>query len=132
MQTSRRTHVNGASVVRGAKDELRGAVVARADVRDVGLAAHERLGGAQVAQLQGVGVDVDQQVLGLDVPAAGQRGGGHSTSAWAVLHSNQHIASTMLQAAAQRVRHQSPAPVAHAHAMDVRQRAQHLVRVQLD
>ena len=39
-----------------------------ADIGDVGLAAHEHLGAAKVAQLQLMRLRVDQQVLWLDVP----------------------------------------------------------------
>ena len=53
-----------------ARDELSGAVVAAADVRDVGLAPHQVLGRAEVAQLQDAGLRVQQQVLRLDVSVA--------------------------------------------------------------
>ena len=39
-----------------------------ADIGDVGLAPHEYLGAAKIAQLQLMRLCVDQQVLGLDVP----------------------------------------------------------------
>lgn len=45
-----RTYIR--SVVSCPKDELRGSIVTRADVRDVGLALDEVLGAAKVAQLQ--------------------------------------------------------------------------------
>ena len=46
--------VDVGAVVWVAKDELRGAVVAWADVGDVGLAAHQLLGTAEVAKFQNV------------------------------------------------------------------------------
>lgn len=67
---SRRPHVNRVGVVGGAEDELWSAVVARADVRDVGLVAHQVLGRAEITQLQNSSFGVDEQVLGLDVAMA--------------------------------------------------------------
>ena len=52
------------------EDELGSAVVARADVADVGLARDDDLGGAKVAELEDTGRGVEQQVLGLDVAMA--------------------------------------------------------------
>lgn len=57
-------------VVGRPKDELRGTVVARADVADVGLARDEDLGGAKVAELEDAGGRVEKEVLGLDVTVA--------------------------------------------------------------
>lgn len=57
-------------VVGRAKDQLGGAVVARADVRDVGLVLDEDLGAAEIAELQDAGTRVQQQILGLDVAVA--------------------------------------------------------------
>mmetsp|Transcript_12686 Transcript_12686/g.54479 ORF Transcript_12686/g.54479 Transcript_12686/m.54479 type:complete len:328 (-) Transcript_12686:173-1156(-) len=75
-------YVDGGGVLRGAEDELGGAVVSRADVGDVGLRPDENLRAAKVAELELVRPRVHQQVLGLDVavtdPAAvdvGQRPG---------------------------------------------------------
>ena len=52
------------------EDELGSAVVARADVADVGLARDEDLGGAKVAELEDAGGGVEEEVLGLDVAVA--------------------------------------------------------------
>lgn len=60
-----RTDVSG--VVGGTEDELRRAVVAGADVADVGLAGDEDLGRAKVAELEDAGGGVEKEVLGLDV-----------------------------------------------------------------
>lgn len=62
------TYLGG--IVRGTEDELRSAVVARADVRDVGLGAHQVFCGPEVAQLQNARLRIEQQVLRLDVPVA--------------------------------------------------------------
>ena len=61
---------NLGGVVRGAKDELRGAIVARTDVRHVGLVRDQDLGAAKVAQLQDARGRVQEQVLWLDVAVA--------------------------------------------------------------
>mmetsp|Transcript_15888 Transcript_15888/g.18402 ORF Transcript_15888/g.18402 Transcript_15888/m.18402 type:complete len:329 (-) Transcript_15888:80-1066(-) len=82
-------HVDDRVVVGAAEDQLGRAVVARADVRHVGLALDQLLGRAEVAQLQDVRGRVHQQVLRLDVA------------------------------------------VADAQRVDVRQRPEHLVRVEL-
>ena len=58
------------SVIGGAKDEFRGAVVTRANVADVGFAGHEDLGRAEVAQLQDARGWVQEQILRLDVAVA--------------------------------------------------------------
>lgn len=60
-----RTDVGG--VVRGAEDELRGAIVAGANVADVRLSCDEDLGRAKVAKLEDPGGGVEKEVLGLDV-----------------------------------------------------------------
>ena len=49
-------------------DKVRDGGIPGADIRYVGLATHEYLGTAKVAQLQLMRLRVDQQVLGLDVP----------------------------------------------------------------
>ena len=69
MSVAAATHVNCHCVVHRPKNQLWGAVVARADIGDVGLAADQGLGRAKVTQLECMRVDVHQQVLGLDVPA---------------------------------------------------------------
>ena len=55
-----RPDVDGGGVVGGAEDELGRAVVAGADVGDVGFALDELLGGAEVAELEHVDGGVDQ------------------------------------------------------------------------
>mmetsp|Transcript_104835 Transcript_104835/g.254445 ORF Transcript_104835/g.254445 Transcript_104835/m.254445 type:complete len:282 (-) Transcript_104835:109-954(-) len=62
--------VDDRGVVRRPEDELRGAVVPRADVRHVGLPPHQPLGGAKVAELERVRPPVHEEVLRLDVPVA--------------------------------------------------------------
>ena len=62
--------INVRRVVRRAKDELGRSVVARADVRDVGLAGDEDLGGAEVAEFEDPRGWVEEQVLRLDVSVA--------------------------------------------------------------
>ncbi len=57
-------------VVGCTKDELGGAVVARADVADVGLSGNEDLRGAKVAQLEDASGRVKKEVLWLDVAVA--------------------------------------------------------------
>eukprot|EP00933_Yihiella_yeosuensis_P009250 TRINITY_DN115092_c0_g1_i1.p3 TRINITY_DN115092_c0_g1~~TRINITY_DN115092_c0_g1_i1.p3 ORF type:complete len:108 (+),score=9.41 TRINITY_DN115092_c0_g1_i1:402-725(+) len=63
-------YVDCGSVLGGVAHELGRAVVARADVRHVGLALDETLGAAEVAQLDDVGAGVEEEVLGLDVSVA--------------------------------------------------------------
>mmetsp|Transcript_27146 Transcript_27146/g.68916 ORF Transcript_27146/g.68916 Transcript_27146/m.68916 type:complete len:393 (+) Transcript_27146:146-1324(+) len=65
-----RPDVDDRRVVRGAEDQLWRAVIARADVGDVGLALHQPLRRAEVAELQDVGAAVDQKVLRLDIAVA--------------------------------------------------------------
>ena len=65
-----RPDVNVGSVVGVSEDELRGAVVSRADVGNVGFAADELLGTAEVAELEDVRTSVNEDVLWLDVPVA--------------------------------------------------------------
>jgi len=57
-------------VVGRAKDEFGSTIVARADVRDVGLILDQDLGTAKVAELEDAGSGVEEQVLGLDVSVA--------------------------------------------------------------
>mmetsp|Transcript_6086 Transcript_6086/g.17155 ORF Transcript_6086/g.17155 Transcript_6086/m.17155 type:complete len:342 (+) Transcript_6086:192-1217(+) len=68
--TRGRPDVDDCRVVRGSKNQLWRSVVARADVRDVGLPLHKPLGRAEVAQLQRVRVAVHEEVLRLDVAVA--------------------------------------------------------------
>mmetsp|Transcript_53408 Transcript_53408/g.126317 ORF Transcript_53408/g.126317 Transcript_53408/m.126317 type:complete len:291 (+) Transcript_53408:241-1113(+) len=62
--------VDGGGVVGGPEDELRRAVVARADVCNVALPPHQHLGAAEVAQLDDVRVRIQEQILRLDVAVA--------------------------------------------------------------
>ena len=59
--------VDGCGVVCCSENELRGTVVAGADVGNVGLPSHQHLGRPKITQLELVGAGVHQQVLGLDV-----------------------------------------------------------------
>lgn len=54
-------------VVGGTEDELGSTIIARADVRDIWLPAHQLLGTAEVTQLQHTRLRVHKQVLRLDV-----------------------------------------------------------------
>jgi len=64
----RRTNLGG--VVGGTKNQLGGAIVPGADVRDIGLVFDENLGAAKITQLQNARRWVQQEVLGLDIPMA--------------------------------------------------------------
>lgn len=68
--TTRRPNIDVGSVVCSAKDELRGTVVARADVADVWFTGNEDLGRSKVAELQNACVGIEEQVLWLDVTMA--------------------------------------------------------------
>lgn len=61
---------NFRGVVNSTEDELGSAVVAAADVRDIGLALDEVLGRAEVAELEDPGLRVQQQILRLYVSVA--------------------------------------------------------------
>mmetsp|Transcript_9353 Transcript_9353/g.23285 ORF Transcript_9353/g.23285 Transcript_9353/m.23285 type:complete len:346 (+) Transcript_9353:247-1284(+) len=65
-----RPDVDAARVVCGAKYQLGGPIVAGANVRHVRLALDQNLGTAKVAELEQVGLGVDEQVLRLDVAMA--------------------------------------------------------------
>lgn len=65
-----RQPTNLSRVVRGAENELGGAVVSGADVRNIGLVLDQDLGAAKVAQLQDAAIRVEQEVLRLDVAVA--------------------------------------------------------------
>ena len=67
---NRRGLTNLGGVVGGTKDELRSAVVARADVRHVGLVLDKDLGTPEIAELQDTGIWIQQEVLWLDVTVA--------------------------------------------------------------
>ena len=58
------------AIVGISEDELRGAVVARADVGNVWLALDQLLCAAKVAQFEDVGASVDEDVLRLDISVA--------------------------------------------------------------
>lgn len=60
-------HIDCDCVVRSAKNELRSAVVAGADIGDVGLRWGEPLGTSKVADLNDVGTHINEDVLGLNV-----------------------------------------------------------------
>mmetsp|Transcript_37869 Transcript_37869/g.122812 ORF Transcript_37869/g.122812 Transcript_37869/m.122812 type:complete len:416 (-) Transcript_37869:463-1710(-) len=60
-------HVDGARVLCRAEEQLGCAVVARANVRDVWLSAHEHLCAPKVNQLEPPPRRVDQEVVGLEV-----------------------------------------------------------------
>jgi len=66
----RSLRTNLCRVVGCAEDELRGSVVARTDVRDIGLVLDENLGTSEIAELEDTTVGVEKQVLRLDVSVA--------------------------------------------------------------
>jgi len=63
-------HVDGHCLVCSPEDELGSALLAGADLTDVGFADHKFLGRAEVAHLEHVRGGVDEQVLGFDVAVA--------------------------------------------------------------
>lgn len=63
-------YTNLSSVVGGAEDKLRGSIVSRADVRDIGLVLHENLCASEIAELQYTAGWIQEQILGLDVSMA--------------------------------------------------------------
>jgi hypothetical protein len=60
-------YIDVGHIVGGPKDELRGAVVTRANIADVGLAGHEDLCWPKVAKLEDAGCGIEKEVLGLDI-----------------------------------------------------------------
>ena len=62
-----RPDIDGRRVIGGTEDQLRSPVVPRTDVTHVGFARHQRLGTAEIAQLQLLRGGVHQKVLRLDV-----------------------------------------------------------------
>ena len=62
------------SVIGGTKDELRSAVVARADVGDVWLARNKNLGTAEITKLEDAGAGIKQKILRLDVAVTDAHG----------------------------------------------------------
>ena len=65
-----RGHTNLGGIVGGTEYQLRSAVVAGADVGDVGLVGDQNLSAAKVAELENAGAGVQEEVLGLDVTVA--------------------------------------------------------------
>ena len=63
-------HVDGARVLGGAQEELGRTVVARANVRDVGLPLDEHLGAARVDQLEAEPGRVDDEFVRLEIAVA--------------------------------------------------------------
>lgn len=63
-------HTDLGGIVGGTEYQLRGAVVAGADVGDVGLVGDEDLSTAKVAELENAGAGVKEEVLGFDVTVA--------------------------------------------------------------
>lgn len=63
-----RTDLGG--VVGGTEDKFRRAIVARADVRDIGLVLDQDLSTAKVAELQYASSGIKQEILRLDVAVA--------------------------------------------------------------
>lgn len=61
-------------VIGGTKDELRSAVVARADVGDVWLARNQNLSTAEITKLEDASVGVKQEILRLDVTVTDTHG----------------------------------------------------------
>lgn len=57
-------------VVGGAENELRGPVVTRANVRNIGLVLNQDLGTAKITQFQDAAAGIEQQVLRLNVAMA--------------------------------------------------------------
>ena len=61
---------NLGGVIRRAKDELGRTIVARADIRNIGLIGNEDLGASKITELQHTGIRVEQQILRFDVTMA--------------------------------------------------------------
>lgn len=55
------------SVVGSTKDELRGPVVSRADIRDVGLICDQDFGATEVTELEYAGIRIKQKILRFDI-----------------------------------------------------------------
>ena len=90
--------IDGRGVIRGPENEFGCAIVAAANVRDIGLAGHEdlstprwrrlsarararvdsrqgtHLGGAEITELDDMSCRIQQQILGFDVPMANAMG----------------------------------------------------------
>jgi len=64
---SRTLLTNLGGVVGGTKDELRSAIVAGADIRDIGLVCDQDFGATKVTELKNTCVWVKQKVLRLDI-----------------------------------------------------------------
>jgi len=67
-------HTNLSGVVGSSKDQLRCTVVARANVRHIGLVFHQNLRATEIAELQDARMRIQQQVLWLDVSVADSLG----------------------------------------------------------
>lgn len=61
---------NFGGVVGCAKDELRGTIIARADIRDVRLVRNQDLGASEIAELEDAGIWIKQKVLRFDISMA--------------------------------------------------------------
>ena len=72
--TAHGPNVDVGAVVCVAENELRSAVVPRANVAYIGLALDELFGGTEVAKLEDVALGVDEDVLRLDVSVANALG----------------------------------------------------------
>lgn len=67
-------HTDLGCVICGAEDQLRGTVVARANVGNIGFVFDEDLSRTEVAELQNTSVGIQEQILGLDVSMADSLG----------------------------------------------------------
>lgn len=65
---------NFCCIINGAENELGGAVIAGADVRDIRLAVEELLGAAKVTELQYGRLRIEQKILRLDITMAYAQG----------------------------------------------------------
>ena len=65
-----RPGINGRGVVRVAEDQLRGTVVAGADVRDIRVCRVQLLGTAEIADLENSLLGVDEEIVRFDVTMA--------------------------------------------------------------
>lgn len=70
MEVTHGPNIDGRSVLRRPKNQLRGSVVPGANVSDVGVWSSELLGWSEVTQNCPLVVEVDEDILGLDVSVA--------------------------------------------------------------
>lgn len=61
---------NLGSIVGCSEDKLRGTIIARADVGDIGLVRNEYLRASKIAKLEDTGIWVEQKILRLDISMA--------------------------------------------------------------